>query len=131
MTALSMFSLISSTSVEILHIGRGGAQFLLRGLTCAAVAAYVIARITVTNPEPYQRYMGAFRDVLSRHDGKVVAVGVPEVLEGSEPHERIAMIRFADADGARRWYRSPEYQQISEDRRAGADVVIVLLDAPG
>lgn len=94
--------------------------------------AYVIARITVTDAEPYQRYLGAFRDVLagSGSGGEIVAVGAPEVLEGAEPHAKVAMIRFPSADAARAWYHSAEYQKISEDRRAGATVDMVLVEMP-
>lgn len=97
------------------------------------MAGYVIARITVTDPEPYQRYLGAFRDVLagSGTGAEIVGVGAPEVLEGAEPHSKVAMIRFPTADAARAWYHSAEYQKISEDRRLGADVDMILLETPG
>lgn len=92
------------------------------------MTTYVIARITVTDPERYQRYLAPFREILSQYNGEILAAGSPEVLEGEESHQRLAMVSFPTGEDARRWYHSPEYQKICEDRLASSQAVLVLLE---
>lgn len=93
--------------------------------------AYVIARLTVSDPERYQRYASRFREVITPYEGRILASSnAPETLEGDEPHSRVVLLGFPTADVAREWYHSPEYQEITTDRHAASDGVIVVLDGP-
>lgn len=93
--------------------------------------AYVIARLTVSDPESYQRYARRFREVVAPFEGRVLALSdAPEVLEGDEPHSRVVLLTFPSAPAARGWYHSPAYQEISADRKAASDGVVLVLDGP-
>ncbi|WP_417722539.1 DUF1330 domain-containing protein [Salipiger sp.] len=91
------------------------------------MTAYVIARVTVTDPEAYKAY--AARTVASAATfGGVFRAkgGTQEILEGTAP-ERHVLIEFPSAGAARAWYDSAEYQQLRTIALAAStrDLVIV------
>ena len=48
---------------------------------------------------------------IAQYGGRFVARGgKAELIEGGPEPKRVVIIEFADADAARRWYNSPEYQ---------------------
>ena len=73
--------------------------------------AYFVAEIEVTDPEGYEPYAAMAGATLARYGGKsIVRGGKVELVEGSPEPKRIVITEFADAEAARRWYNSPEYQ---------------------
>jgi len=91
------------------------------------MACYLIAQINVHDKEGYQRYLDGFDEVFRNYKGIIMATdNDPTVLEGEWPYIRTVLIRFPDADEARRWYESPEYKRLAEVRRAASDSNIVL-----
>jgi uncharacterized protein (DUF1330 family) len=73
--------------------------------------AYVIAEVEVTNPAGYELYRPLAGASVSQYGGRFVVRGGPaQRLEGSGEAPRLVVIEFADAEAARRWYNSPEYQ---------------------
>jgi uncharacterized protein (DUF1330 family) len=80
--------------------------------------AYVIAEIDVREAAEYKEYKRLARDTIEKHHGRYrVAGGKAEGLEGTEPAGRILLLEFPDADTARGWYRSPEYQEVVRMRQ--------------
>jgi uncharacterized protein (DUF1330 family) len=51
-----------------------------------------------------------------------------EVLEGAWPGT-VVLMEFPDIDAAKKWYRSPEYQEILHQRTDNAISDLVLVDA--
>ena len=51
----------------------------------------------------------------------------PRVAEGSWAFDKI-IIAFADADALADWARSPDYQAISTDGKAGSHGVVLLVN---
>jgi len=49
------------------------------------------------------------------------------VLEGHWQRNKVVLLSFPDESAARRFGESPEYQEISRDRRAGADTLSLLV----
>jgi uncharacterized protein (DUF1330 family) len=49
------------------------------------------------------------------------------VLEGNWPYKRAVVIRFPSEEECRRWYDSPEYQEILKHRLKGADCATILV----
>lgn len=91
------------------------------------MTAYVVARVAIHDRGPYGRYAAAFMPVLQQYGGRLLASDEqPEPLEG-EDGRKLVLLAFADKAAARAWADSPEYQAISEDRRAGADAIAVLV----
>lgn len=67
--------------------------------------------------------MGVFR----RHPGTLLAADEsPQVIEGQWGYQKVVLMSFPDEATFRGWVQSPEYQEISKDRRAGADTVVLL-----
>lgn len=94
-----------------------------------AVTAYFIAHLAIHDEQEYQRYLDAADEVFSRHGGRYLAVDdAPEVLEGSGEYARIVLIEFPDREALRRWYFSPEYQQILAHRLRAADSDAVAIE---
>jgi len=50
----------------------------------------------------------------------------PAVLEGTWDRDRLVLMSFPDEPAFRAWADSPEYLEISKDRKAGADGIVVL-----
>lgn len=88
---------------------------------------YIVARITVTDPEAYAAYMPLATEALSRHGGRVLARGGTHVALEGEARARNVVLEFESLDQARRFYHSPEYQAARAAREAAgiADIVAV------
>jgi uncharacterized protein (DUF1330 family) len=91
------------------------------------VTVYAIAQLRFINRAAYDRYQARFMDVFRRHPGTLLAADEsPEVVEGHWDREKVVLMSFPDEAAFRLWSESPEYQEISKDRRAGADTVVLL-----
>ncbi len=85
------------------------------------MTAYIIADIQVTDPAAYDQYRPLAAASIARFGGRfVVRGGKVDLLEGEPEPERIVVIEFPDADTARRWYRSEEYQTALKIRQSAS-----------
>ena len=92
------------------------------------MTVYAIAQLKFTDRAAYDRYQAAFMDVFRRHLGTLLAADEsPEVVEGHSDREKVVLMSFPDEAAFRGWAQSPEYQEISADRRAGAESVVLLV----
>jgi uncharacterized protein (DUF1330 family) len=92
------------------------------------MTVYVIAQLRFTNRAAYDRYQARFMDVFRQFEGRLLAADEkPTVVEGTWDREKIVLMSFPDEAAFNEWSRSPAYQQISKDRRAGADSVVLLV----
>lgn len=93
------------------------------------MSAYFIAHIRIDDPDTYQRYLDGTDEIFARYEGEVVAVDdAPAILEGSWPYTRCVVIRFPSVAEARRWYDSPEYQELARLRRQASAGDIILVE---
>ena len=94
------------------------------------MTVYAIAALKFTNRDAYNRYQAAFMEVFQRYSGTLLAADeAPQTIEGEWDREKVVLMSFPDEAAFREWAESPDYQRISEDRRAGADTVVVLVQA--
>jgi uncharacterized protein (DUF1330 family) len=92
------------------------------------VTVYAIAELKFTDRDAYNRYQAAFMKVFQRYSGTLLAADeAPRVVEGQWDREKVVLVSFPDEAAFREWAESPDYQQISEDHRAGADTVVLLV----
>jgi uncharacterized protein (DUF1330 family) len=92
------------------------------------VTVYAIAQLRFTDRAAYDRYQMRFMDVFRRHRGTLLAADEsPEVVEGRWDREKVVLMSFPDETAFRSWSESADYQEISKDRRAGADTVVLLV----
>ena len=91
------------------------------------MTVYAIAQLKFTDRDAYQRYQSAFMDVFQRYSGTLLAADeAPQVVEGRWEGDKVVLMSFPDETLFRTWAESVDYQRISEDRRAGADTVVLL-----
>lgn len=91
------------------------------------MTVYAIAQLKFTDRASYDRYQAKFMEVFRRHPGTLLAADeAPQVVEGEWDREKVVLMSFPDEDAFHGWAQSPEYQDISKDRRAGADTVVLL-----
>ena len=85
------------------------------------MAAYVLVEVDVTDAEQYDRYRSLAGAAVEQYGGRyLVRGGASEVLEGERIPNRLVVLEFPDADAARRWYHSPEYQEAKSVREGAA-----------
>jgi uncharacterized protein (DUF1330 family) len=92
------------------------------------MSVYFVAHIGINDFEGYEKYLARCDEVFAHYGGEYLAVDDnPDVLEGDWSYTKTVLIRFPDEVEFRRWYESPEYQNILKYRlRAGkCDTVLV------
>jgi uncharacterized protein (DUF1330 family) len=71
--------------------------------------AYLLAKLTVTDPALYAEYRGGVAPVVARFGGEfLVRGGEVHPMEGAAP-DRVVVIRFPDLAAARAFYDSADY----------------------
>ena len=90
---------------------------------------YIIGSIAIRDWDEYTKYQDGFAEIFSRYEGELLAVSdQPEVIEGEWPFTRAVVLRFPDAAEARRWYDSPEYQDLARHRWRASEASIVAVE---
>ena len=93
------------------------------------MSCYFIAQININDRNEYQKYLDGFDEIFSIYKGIVAAVDEnPSILEGNWPFTRTVLLRFPNRDEARRWYESPEYQELKKHRHRAANSNIILIE---
>ena len=93
------------------------------------MAAYVIANVDVKDPAAYEPYREPAAASVKKFGGRyIVRGGKHEVLEGKWTPARLAVIEFASAEQARRWYHSEEYAQAKTIRMRTAETDLVIVE---
>jgi uncharacterized protein (DUF1330 family) len=94
--------------------------------------AYIVAEIHITDPVAYDEYRPLAAASIARFGGRfIVRGGEVDLLEGEPQPERIVVIEFPDAETARRWYRSEEYQAALRIRQAASRGRVLLVEGAG
>ena len=91
------------------------------------MAAYWIARVTVTDPDTYGKYAKLAGPAIEKHGGRFLARGGKHIsLEGRD-HARNVVTEFPSYEAALTCYNSPEYKEALEFSNISSerDVVIV------
>ena len=92
------------------------------------MSVYVIAQISITDRNLYNKYQARFFDVFKKFKGKLLAAdGKPQTIEGVWEREKVVLMEFPDEAAFRDWAFSDEYQEIAKDRKAGSDGSVLLV----
>ena len=93
------------------------------------MTVYAVAQLKFTDRAAYDRYQAKFLDVFRRYRGTLLAADeAPQVVEGTWDRDKVVLMSFPDEAAFREWAESPQYQLISQDRHAGADTVVLLVN---
>jgi uncharacterized protein (DUF1330 family) len=72
--------------------------------------AYLIADVTVTQPERFTEYQKAVPALVAKYGGKyLVRASSVHALEGDLGVSRVTVVEFESMDAARRFYESADY----------------------
>jgi uncharacterized protein (DUF1330 family) len=86
------------------------------------MSVYAIAQFKITDRAAYDRYQAKFMGVMKRYQGRVLAADEsPKVVEGTWDRDKMVVLLFPDESAFQEWSNSPEYQEISRDRKAGSE----------
>lgn len=93
------------------------------------VPVYMIANLVVNDVERYRPYEEGFFPILKRHGGRFHTFDDSIVtFEGEAPPKgRLVIFQFPSEQAARAWYDDPEYQALSEHRRAGTSLQFLTM----
>ncbi|MFL6791267.1 MAG: DUF1330 domain-containing protein [Bradyrhizobium sp.] len=91
------------------------------------MTVYVIVQLKMTDRAAYDRYQARFLDVFKKFSGRLLSADEsPEVLEGVWDRDKLVLMSFPDDAAFRAWADSTEYLEISKDRKAGAQGIVLL-----
>lgn len=92
------------------------------------MTVYAVAQLRFTDRSAYDRYQARFMEVFMGFSGRLLAADeAPQRVEGEWDREKLVLMSFPDESAFRAWAESPAYQEISRDRRAGAEAVVLLV----
>ena len=93
------------------------------------MAAYVIAQVTITDPQGFEEYRKMVPGTIAHYGGKFVARGgKTEILEGNWDPARLVIIEFENAERARQWWASEEYREAKQLRQRTAQTNLIIVD---
>jgi uncharacterized protein (DUF1330 family) len=91
------------------------------------MTVYVIVQLKMTDRAAYDRYQARFFDVFKKFSGRLLSADEnPQVLEGTWDRDKLVLMSFPAEAAYRAWADSPEYLEISKDRKAGAPAIVLL-----
>jgi uncharacterized protein (DUF1330 family) len=91
--------------------------------------AYVIAEVTVTDPQGFERYRQMVPATVAQYGGRfVVRGGKTETLEGSWNPARLVVLEFDSVERAREWWACEEYREAKELRQRTARTNLVIVE---
>ena len=93
------------------------------------IPVYMIVNLQINDPDEYKVYEKGFFPILKRHEGTFFTYDDNTVtFEGSSPREgRMVMFTFPSEAHAVAWYNDPDYQALSEHRRAGTELKFLTM----
>lgn len=92
------------------------------------MTVYAVAQLKMTDRAAYDRYQARFFDVFKKYGGRLLAADEhPRVLEGAWPFDKLVMMSFSDEAAFFSFSNSPDYEDISRDRKAGAQATVLLV----
>lgn len=94
------------------------------------MAAYIVATVRITDPEKFGLYAKGIAGLSEQFGGESLVRGaVAEMLEGdpSAVGERVIVSRYPDAESARGYIQSAQYQTAKAHREGAGTVVMRLL----
>jgi uncharacterized protein (DUF1330 family) len=89
---------------------------------------YWVARVDVTNPEGYQRYVAANAAAFRKFGARFLVRGGQSQAPEGTPRARIVVLEFADYATAVACYHSPEYAAAKALREGMAEADLQIIE---
>ena len=92
------------------------------------VPVYMVVNLHVTNAEEYRVYEKGFFPLLKKYGGTFVTYDDQTyTFEGTPREGRMIIFSIPSEEQARDWFADPDYQALSEYRRAGTDMQFLTM----
>ena len=92
---------------------------------------YVIAEVTVTDPQGFEKYRAMVPPTIARYGGRyLVRGGKTETVEGDWQPTRLVVLEFASAARAKEWWASEEYRAAKALRQRTARSTVLIVEGP-
>ena len=92
-------------------------------------SAYIIANVTVTNPEQYLEYKKLSTLAAQTYGAEFCARGgAVEVLEGDWTPDRLVILKFPSFEKAKAYYHSVEYAAAIKARQGASVMRMVVVE---
>jgi uncharacterized protein (DUF1330 family) len=92
-------------------------------------SGYILASVTVTQPEQYEEYRKWSTEAMRVHGAEVcVRGGKVEVLEGDWNPGRTVILKFPSFEKAKAFYDTPEYLRAREAREGASIMRMVCVE---
>jgi uncharacterized protein (DUF1330 family) len=93
------------------------------------VPAYVIAQLTITDPQGFEQYRNMVPATIAKYGGKyVVRGGTMEKLEGDWEPQRLVILEFESAERAKQWWASEDYREAKLLRQRTAQTSLIIVE---
>jgi len=93
------------------------------------MAAYLIARVEVTDWQRYKEYLEATPATIAKYGGRFIARGAETLsLEGPEETRRVVILEFPSLERVKQWYHSDDYQAARKIRAGAAEADFLAID---
>jgi len=93
------------------------------------MSVYVVAKVTVNDPETYKKYAEKTPALLEKHGGKfLVRGGNVETLEGELFKGRVVVIEFPTQEALQNFYNDPDYQAAKLIRQSASEGQFLAVD---
>jgi uncharacterized protein (DUF1330 family) len=93
------------------------------------MAAYIVAEVTITDPQGFEAYRQMVPATLAKYGGKfVVRGGRTEKLEGNWEPKRLVVIEFESAERAKQWWASEDYREAKALRQHTAQTNLLVIE---
>jgi uncharacterized protein (DUF1330 family) len=93
------------------------------------MAAYMIARINVTDWDRYNEYIKVTPGIIAKYGGRFIVRGGEMItLEGPEEKWRIVVVEFPDLQKAKDFYNSADYTDAKKIREGAALAQFVAIE---
>lgn len=92
-------------------------------------SAFILADVTVTDPQQYEEYKKWSSAAMQAHGAEVCVRGGPvEVLEGDWSPSRLVLLKFPSVAAAKAFNDSPEYGKARAARQGAAIMRMVVVE---
>jgi len=97
------------------------------------MAALLVGRVTVKDPEKFQEYVAKSGPTIAEHGGEALfRAKTDKNLTGSgQEHEITAIFKFPSLEKVDEWYASDAYQALVALRDDGADIQFISYELMG
>lgn len=90
--------------------------------------AYVVAMMTIHDPETYRKYTDRTPPTVKRHGGRFLTRGdAITCVEGQKYDGRMVIIEFPSKQHVEDWYADPDYQEAMTFRQAASTMTHLLV----